>query len=75
MHVNAFSSVVDSEKLPTRLNMVMFDRLQKVIAPQVFTRPAVYDGRKNAFTTYRLSLGPNDSAGVLFLTIYKFDGN
>jgi eukaryotic translation initiation factor 2C len=55
--------------------MLLFERLQKVIAPNVFTRSAVYDGRKNAFTTYKLQLGPNDSAGVLILLKNKFDGN
>ncbi|KAF8958525.1 argonaute-like protein [Flammula alnicola] len=49
------------DKLPARLNMVLFDRLQNVVATQVFSAPAIYDGRKNAFTTYRLPLGP-DSA-------------
>jgi len=49
--------------------MLLFDRLQKVVAPHVFTRPAVYDGRKNAFTTYKLSLGPNDSAAVLIFIL------
>lgn len=57
-----YDVVVASEKLPARVNMLLFDRLQKVVKPDVFTRSAVYDGRKNAFTTYRLPLGPNDSA-------------
>jgi eukaryotic translation initiation factor 2C len=52
----------DSKKLPPRVNMLLFDRLQKVVAPNVFTPPAVYDCRSNAFATHKLKLGPNDSA-------------
>ncbi|KIM43534.1 hypothetical protein M413DRAFT_25887 [Hebeloma cylindrosporum] len=69
--------MMDSEKLPAKLNLELFNRLQMEFASTVFTpdaydgrkleekdrifHPAVYDGRKNAFTRFRLPLGPNDS--------------
>jgi eukaryotic translation initiation factor 2C len=51
-----------SEKtLPARLNMDLIDHLQKIDARNVFTPPAVYDGRKNMFAPRELPLGPNDT--------------
>jgi len=51
-----------SEKtLPARLNLELIDHLQKIDAPDVFTPPAVYDGRKNMFAPRELPLGPNGS--------------
>lgn len=57
-----YDVAITPDKLPARVNMMLFDRLQNHVASQVFTAPAVYDGRKNAFTMYRLSLGNTDSA-------------
>ncbi|PPQ94823.1 hypothetical protein CVT25_007460 [Psilocybe cyanescens] len=54
--------IVSPDKLPARVNMMLFERLQTHTAPQVFSSPAVYDGRKNAYTMDPLPLGPNDSA-------------
>ena len=79
--------VVDPEKLPARVNMKLFNRLQMEFAANIFTpevydgrkleqkdqtlHPAVYDGRKNAFTTYQLPLGPNDSQQVFTFILYQ----
>ena len=51
--------------------MVLFDRMQNVVAPEVFTPPAVYDGRSNAFATHKLKLGSRDSASVLIFVLYQ----
>ncbi|RPD63356.1 argonaute-like protein [Lentinus tigrinus ALCF2SS1-6] len=53
-----------NKTLPLRLNMEIVKRLQKVVAPEVFTPPAVYDGRKNMFAPRQLSLGPTDAQEV-----------
>lgn len=54
-----------SEKvLPQKMNMDLIKQLQFVIAPQIFTPRAVYDGRKNMFAVRRLELGPTDSQEV-----------
>ncbi|THU93245.1 argonaute-like protein [Dendrothele bispora CBS 962.96] len=49
------------QALPQRMNMEIIDALQSVVAPDIFTPPAVYDGRKNMFATRELPLGPNAS--------------
>ncbi|EMD40762.1 hypothetical protein CERSUDRAFT_111347 [Gelatoporia subvermispora B] len=47
-----------SEKtLPARLNIELIERLQRVVAPDVFTPKAVYDGRKNMFAARELPFG------------------
>ncbi len=56
--------MVNPDKLPARVNMKIFDVLQTRVAPNIFTPLAVYDGRKNAFSLTKLSLGPTDSAKV-----------
>ena len=48
--------------------MELFKSLQETVAPNIFTAPAPYDGRKNFFTMYRLQLGPTDSREVCVLT-------
>lgn len=54
-----------SEKtLPARLNLELVDHLQKIDAPDVFTPPAAYDGRKNMFAPRELPLGPSGSQEV-----------
>jgi eukaryotic translation initiation factor 2C len=54
--------ILPSEKtLPARLNMELIDHLQKIDAPDVFTPPAAYDGRKNMFAPRELPLGPSGS--------------
>jgi hypothetical protein len=55
---------IDPEKLPARLNMELFKSLQENVAPTIFTASASYDGRKNAFSMYKLQLGPYDSMEV-----------
>ncbi|KAI6035170.1 argonaute-like protein [Pisolithus orientalis] len=51
-----------SEKtLPARLNMDLVNHLMSVEAVDIFTPPAVYDGRKNMFAPRKLALGPSDS--------------
>ncbi|KAI0335424.1 argonaute-like protein [Cubamyces sp. BRFM 1775] len=55
-----YDVILPSEKaLPARLNMEIIARLQTVIAPQVFTPRAVYDGRKNMFAARELPFGPS----------------
>ncbi|RDB22690.1 Protein argonaute-2 [Hypsizygus marmoreus] len=47
-----------SEKtLPARLNMDLIKELQSSVAPQIFTPPVVYDGRKNIFAARELPFG------------------
>jgi eukaryotic translation initiation factor 2C len=41
--------------------MELFKSLQENVAPTIFTTPASYDGRKNAFSMYELQLGPTGS--------------
>ncbi|KAH9914769.1 argonaute-like protein [Epithele typhae] len=50
-----------SRPLPARLNMEIIRRLQTVVAPQVFTPRAVYDGRANMYCTRELPFGPSGS--------------
>ncbi|KAL0065940.1 hypothetical protein AAF712_007067 [Marasmius tenuissimus] len=49
------------QTLPARLNMDIITALQTRAAPDVFTPPAVYDGRKNMFAARELplSIGPD----------------
>ncbi|CCM03176.1 uncharacterized protein FIBRA_05298 [Fibroporia radiculosa] len=51
----------DEKTLPARLNMELVDRLQRVVAPQIFTPRAVYDGRKNMFAARELPFGDSNS--------------
>lgn len=46
------------------MNMDLIKQLQTVVAPEVFTPPAVYDGRKNMFAARELPLGPTGSHEV-----------
>ncbi|KAJ7283579.1 argonaute-like protein [Mycena rebaudengoi] len=47
--------IAPSEKtLPARMTMDLIRRLQFDVAPQIFTPPCVYDGRKNIFSVRRL---------------------
>ncbi len=39
---------------PLTLNMELIRHLQEVVAPHIFTPPAVYDGRKNMFARQKL---------------------
>ncbi|RPD71863.1 argonaute-like protein [Lentinus tigrinus ALCF2SS1-7] len=63
-----YDVLIDSENktLPARLNMEIIRRLQTVAAPDVFTPPAVYDGRKNMFAPRQLPLGPDDTREFTF---------
>ncbi|KAI0750722.1 argonaute-like protein [Daedaleopsis nitida] len=68
-NVNSYCVVVisPSEKvLPARLNMVIIRRLQEVVAPQVFTPRAAYDGRKNMFAARELPFGPSGTEEFTF---------
>nr|VWO95172.1 Uncharacterized protein [Ganoderma boninense] len=50
-----YDVISPSEKtLPARLNLEIIERLQTKIAPEVFTPPVVYDGRKNIFSPREL---------------------
>ena len=50
-----FAVISPSEKnLPARFNMHLIGRLQKDVAPQVFTPRAAYDGHKNFFAARAL---------------------
>lgn len=44
--------------------MELIDHLQKIDAPEVFTPPAAYDGRKNMFAPRELPLGDSGSQEV-----------
>ncbi|KAH8105885.1 argonaute-like protein [Cristinia sonorae] len=50
-HYDAISP--SEQTLPAKLNMDLIRMLQEVVAPHIFTPKAVYDGRKNMFSTYR----------------------
>ncbi|KAF9247291.1 argonaute-like protein [Melanogaster broomeanus] len=59
-NIHHYDVISPSEKtLPARLNMDLIEHMQKIDAPDVFTPPAVYDGRKNMFAPRELPLGPN----------------
>ncbi|KAI6034268.1 argonaute-like protein [Pisolithus microcarpus] len=61
-NIHHYDVISPSEKtLPARLNMDLVNHLMRVEAADVFTRPAVYDGRKNMFSPRELPLGPNGS--------------
>ncbi|KAI0766861.1 argonaute-like protein [Trametes elegans] len=45
--------------LPARMNLEIVQRLQTVVAPEVFTPRVVYDGRKNVFAARELPFGPS----------------
>lgn len=63
MYLEKSTVITPSEKtLPARLNMDLIHHLQTVVAPQVFTPRAVYDGRKNMFAAATLPL-PNGDWG------------
>lgn len=56
--------ILPSEKaLPARLNVEIIKTMQEVIAPQVFTPRAVYDGRKNLFAAHTLPFGQMAEVG------------
>ncbi|KAN0097521.1 Piwi domain containing protein [Tylopilus felleus] len=61
-HIHHYDVISPSEKtLPARLNLELIDHLQKIDAPEVFTPPAAYDGRKNMFAPRELPLGDSGS--------------
>ncbi|KAK0479171.1 argonaute-like protein [Armillaria novae-zelandiae] len=63
--------VISSDKtavLPARFNMELFKLLQTEVAPEVFTKRAVYDGRKIAFTVKKLLV--NEKGSVEFKVPY-----
>ncbi len=49
--------------LPARVNMELMSQLQMVVAPELFTPRAVYDGRKNLFSLRELPI-PEGKAEV-----------
>lgn len=52
--------------LPTRMNMDLIQQLQTVVAPQIFTPRAVYDGRRNLFAVRELPFGDSGFQHVSF---------
>ncbi|KAF9035930.1 argonaute-like protein [Panaeolus papilionaceus] len=57
-----FSSAIDDDKLPPRVNLQLWVTLMEKTAPQVFAQGKIpFDGRKNAYATYELPLGPTNS--------------
>ncbi|KAG9317399.1 argonaute-like protein [Chiua virens] len=59
-YIYHYDVISPSEKtLPARLNMMLIRHLQTVDAPDVFTPPAVYDGRKNMFSPRELPFSPS----------------
>lgn len=58
-----YDVAITPDKLPARVNNLLFQSLQTQSAPHVFNNgPLVYDGRKNAFSMYKLQFGPSDTA-------------
>ncbi|KIJ70038.1 hypothetical protein HYDPIDRAFT_35479 [Hydnomerulius pinastri MD-312] len=58
-NIHHYDVILPADKtLPARLNMDLIDHLQKIDALDVFTPPAVYDGKKNMFAPRELPLGP-----------------
>jgi eukaryotic translation initiation factor 2C len=55
---------IDPSTLPSRLNMELIKKLQKEVAANIFTPPAVFDGRKNMFAARELPLGPANAKTV-----------
>ncbi|KAL6309673.1 argonaute-like protein [Sparassis latifolia] len=56
--IQHYDVISPSEKtLPARLNMELIAKLQNVVAPEIFTPRAVYDGRKNLFAVRQLPFG------------------
>lgn len=59
-----------SEKvLPARLNMDLIRQLQTVVAPEIFTPRAVYDGRKNLFAVRELPFPEGSKEVRLFISL------
>lgn len=48
-------------ELAPRLNTLLIKKLQCEVAREIFSSKAVYDGRKNLFTSYDLRLGPSNA--------------
>ncbi|KDQ64588.1 hypothetical protein JAAARDRAFT_116696 [Jaapia argillacea MUCL 33604] len=60
--IHHYDVISPSEKtLPARLNMELITQLQRVVAPDIFTPKAVYDGRKNLFAARELPFGDTGS--------------
>ncbi|TFK64153.1 argonaute-like protein [Pluteus cervinus] len=60
--IRHYDVVVTPDNLPSQRNMEIMKELQAVVAPQIFTPPVAYDGRKNVFASRKLTLGDNDTA-------------
>ncbi|KAI0773448.1 ribonuclease H-like domain-containing protein [Irpex lacteus] len=53
--IHHYDAMTPSEQTnPLTLNMELIRHLQEVVAPHIFTPPAVYDGRKNMFARQKL---------------------
>jgi eukaryotic translation initiation factor 2C len=50
-------TAINPSTLPSRLNMELIKKLQMEVAADIFTPPAVFDGRKNMFAARELPLG------------------
>ncbi|PFH53507.1 hypothetical protein AMATHDRAFT_187505 [Amanita thiersii Skay4041] len=53
--------VIEPDTLPTKFNMKLIHHLQTNVAPNIFTPPGVYDGRKNFFVPRQLAFGNTNS--------------
>ncbi|RDB19427.1 Protein argonaute-2 [Hypsizygus marmoreus] len=58
--IRHYDAIIPST-LPSRLNNELIKKLQAEVAVDIFSPKAVYDGRKNMFTTRELQLGPSHS--------------
>ena len=49
--------ILPEKPLPMARNFEIIDRLQTHVEPELFSRPGVYDGRKNMFMAFELPFG------------------
>ncbi|KAF7314911.1 Argonaute-like protein [Mycena indigotica] len=56
-------AAITPDNLPTTLNTKLIRHLQDVVARGIFAEArAVYDGKKNLYSSVKLNLGPTDTA-------------
>ncbi|KAG5651697.1 hypothetical protein H0H81_007756 [Sphagnurus paluster] len=60
---------ITPSNLPVRMNFMLIKKLQHEVAANIFTPAAVYDGRKNMFSTRNLALGNTNSREVCIFHI------
>ncbi|KAG6909902.1 hypothetical protein DXG01_014716 [Tephrocybe rancida] len=64
LHLVAFSINVHP-----RVNRLLLKKLEEEVAPEIFTKKTVFDGRKNLFASYELALGPTNSRQACSYTL------